>query len=95
MVDNGYRVMKCPQCGFKADRDAIAVLNIEKKASSKYGGSLTTPTAPQMTDVNPNRCGELMNHPRRNLRPSGRGGGQRITVRHHSKLGKQFFGTGG
>ena len=27
---------------------------------SKIGGSLTTPTASQMTDVTPNRCGELM-----------------------------------
>ena len=25
------------------------------------GGSLTTPTAPQMTDVDPNRCGEPVN----------------------------------
>ncbi|MEM1605405.1 MAG: hypothetical protein QXW41_04105, partial [Fervidicoccaceae archaeon] len=24
-------------------------------------GSLATPTAPQMTDVNPNRCGEPVN----------------------------------
>jgi hypothetical protein len=27
------------------------------------GGSLTAPTAPQMTDVTPNRCGEPMNRP--------------------------------
>ena len=25
------------------------------------GGSLITPTAPQRTDVNPNRCGEPLN----------------------------------
>jgi transposase len=46
MVENGYRVMKCPQCGFKADRDTIAVLNIEKKASSKYGGISDHPDCP-------------------------------------------------
>jgi len=42
----------------RPDRDSIAVLNIEGRALSKMGGSLTTPTAPQMTDVNPNRWGE-------------------------------------
>ena len=46
MAENGYRVMKCPQCGFKADRDTIAVLNIEKKASSKYGGISDHPNCP-------------------------------------------------
>jgi len=50
--------MKCGNCGFEADRDTIAVLNIEKKTFLKMGGSLTTPTAPQMKDVIPNRCGE-------------------------------------
>jgi len=58
LTENGYRVLRCTKCGFEADRDTIAVLNIEKRAISKMGGSLTTPTAPQMTDVNPNRCGE-------------------------------------
>jgi len=58
IVESGYRRMKCPICGFEADRDVIAVLNIEKKALKQMGGSLTTPTALQMTDVSPNRCGE-------------------------------------
>jgi len=44
------------------DRDRIAVLNIEKRALEQLepisGGPLTAPTAPQMTDVFPNRCGE-------------------------------------
>uniref|UniRef100_A0A7J2U557 Uncharacterized protein n=1 Tax=Ignisphaera aggregans TaxID=334771 RepID=A0A7J2U557_9CREN len=31
------------------------------------GRYLTTPTALQMTDVNPNRCGEPMNRPKRAL----------------------------
>jgi len=31
--ENGYRMLKCRNCGFEADRDTIAVLNIEKKAS--------------------------------------------------------------
>jgi IS605 OrfB family transposase len=61
LVESGYRRMWCSTCGFEADRDTVAVLNIEMKALSKMGGSLTTPTAPQMTDVDPNRCGEPMN----------------------------------
>jgi len=58
MVESGYRKMKCSVCGFEADRDVVAVMNIEKKALIQMGGSLTTPTAPQVTDVVPNRCGE-------------------------------------
>jgi len=58
LVEVGYRRLRCPRCGFEADRDTIAILNIEGRALSQMGGSLTTPTAPQMTDVNPNRWGE-------------------------------------
>jgi putative transposase len=32
MRENGYRVFKCPVCSFEADRDTVAVLNIEKRA---------------------------------------------------------------
>jgi len=55
LVEISYRKLKCNKCGFEANRDTIAVINIEKRALEKMGGSLTTPTAPQMTDVNPNR----------------------------------------
>jgi len=58
LVEIGHRRLRCPKCGFEADRDSIAVLNIERRALSQMGGSLTTPTAPQMTDVSPNRWGE-------------------------------------
>jgi len=58
LVEAGHRRLRCPSCGFEADRDSIAVLNIERRALSQMGGSLATPTAPQMTDVNPNRWGE-------------------------------------
>jgi len=58
LVVVGYRRLRCPRCGLEADRDTIAVLNIEGRALSKMGGSLTTPTAPQVTDVSPNRWGE-------------------------------------
>jgi len=61
MVEVGYRKMKCSVCGFEADRDVVAVLNIEKRALKQMGGTPTSPTAPQMTDVSPNRCGEPMN----------------------------------
>jgi putative transposase len=67
LEENGYRRLKCPRCGFEADRDVIGKLNIRKRALKKLKikviprGSLATPTAPQMTDVNPNRWGEPMN----------------------------------
>jgi len=70
LKENGYRILRCPKCGFEADRDRVAILNIERRVLFRMGGSLTTPTAPQMTDVAPNRCGEPMN------RSSKRGGGQ-------------------
>jgi len=66
LVEVGYRRLRCPKCGFEADRDTIAILNIERRALSKMGGTLASPTAPQVTDVNPNRWGE----------PPGQGGGQ-------------------
>jgi len=58
LVEVGHRRLRCPRCGLEADRDTIAILNIERRALSQMGGSLTTPTALQMTDVNPNRWGE-------------------------------------
>jgi putative transposase len=60
LVENNHRNLKCPRCGLEADRDTVAVMNIERIAISKMGGSLTTPTAPQMTDVDPNRCRKPM-----------------------------------
>jgi putative transposase len=61
-----YRRLRCPRCGFEADRDVIGKLNIRKRALKKLrinppGGVLAPLTAPQMTDVNPNRWGEPMN----------------------------------
>ena len=58
LVEVGYRRLRCPRCGLEADRDSIAVLNIKGRALSQMGGSLATPTAPQVTDVSPNRWGE-------------------------------------
>ena len=43
-----YRRLRCPSCGFEADRDYVASLNIRMKASS---GGLDCPRL----DVNPNR----------------------------------------
>jgi len=64
-----YRRLRCPRCEFEADRDVIGKLNIRKRALKKLrinppGGSLTTPSAPQMTDVAPNRWGEPMIRPK-------------------------------
>jgi IS605 OrfB family transposase len=55
-----YRRLRCPRCGFEADRDVIGKLNVRKKGLRKLGiiprgGALTPLTAPQMTDVAPNR----------------------------------------
>jgi putative transposase len=67
LEENGYRRLKCPRCGFEADRDVIGKLNIRKKALKMlgikidFGGVLAPLTAPQMIDVNPNRWGEPMN----------------------------------
>jgi len=63
LEETGYRRLRCSRCGFEADRDVVGKLNIRKRALKTLGisgGSLTTPTAPQMTDVNPNRWGEPM-----------------------------------
>jgi len=57
LVENSHRNLRCPRCGFEANRDTIAVMNIESITLSKMGGSLAAPTAPQMTDVSPNRRG--------------------------------------
>jgi len=67
LVEVGHRMLRCPHCGFEADRDSIAVLNIERRALNQMGGTLTSPTAPQMTDVSPNRWGEPMNRPKGTL----------------------------
>jgi IS605 OrfB family transposase len=53
LVENGYRKMICLRCNFEADRDTVAILNIERKA--KMWGALTPLNASQMTDVSPNR----------------------------------------
>ena len=50
LEENGYRRLKCPRCGFEADRDVIGKLNIKKRALKILrisGGSLTAPTAPK------------------------------------------------
>jgi transposase len=63
LEENGYRRLKCPRCSFEADRDVIGKLNIRKRAlktlriKADLGGALTPLTAPQMTDVSPNRWG--------------------------------------
>jgi transposase len=37
LVENSYRRLRCPRCGFKADRDTVAVMNIERIAISRMG----------------------------------------------------------
>jgi transposase len=38
LVESGYRRVRCPRCGFEADRDTVAVMNIERVALSKMWG---------------------------------------------------------
>jgi len=64
LEENGYRILRCPRCGFEADRDIVGKLNTRKRALKMLGipgGALAPLTAPQMTDVNPNKWGEPMN----------------------------------
>jgi Transposase and inactivated derivatives len=37
LVEVGHRRLRCPRCGLEADRDSIAILNIEGRALSKMG----------------------------------------------------------
>jgi len=62
LVEVGHRYMRCFTCDFEGGRDVVAVLNIERRALLKMGGIQASPTAPQMTDVAPNRWGEPMSH---------------------------------
>jgi putative transposase len=84
LEENGYRRLKCPRCGFEADRDIIGKLNIRKRALKKLkikvipGGVLAPLTAPQMTDVNPNRWGEPMNRPQRGRGTPALQGGEEV-----------------
>jgi transposase len=60
LEEAGYRRLRCPRCGFEADRDVIRKLNVRKRGLGKpgikfSGRSLTPLTASQMTDVAPNR----------------------------------------
>jgi transposase len=41
LIENGYRRMRCSGCGFEADRDTVAVLNIVKRALIQMWGALT------------------------------------------------------
>jgi len=37
MRENRYRTLKCMNYGLEADRDTIAILNIERKTTLKMG----------------------------------------------------------
>jgi len=45
MAEVGHRHMKCVRCGFKAGRDVVAILNIEKRARKKLGSPSFSPLA--------------------------------------------------
>ena len=76
MRENGYRTLKCLVCGFEADRDRVALLNIERKTLSKMGGALAPSTAPPGDRCKPESMGRTSEPPKGNPRPLGRGGGQ-------------------
>ncbi len=79
LEENRYRRLRCPICGYEADRDVVGKLNIRKRALKMLGisGGVLAPRCSQMTDVNPNRWEEPMNRPQRGGGtpcPEGRGG---------------------
>jgi transposase len=37
LVESGYRRVRCPRCGLEADRDTVAVMNIERVALDQMG----------------------------------------------------------
>jgi len=45
LVENGYRKMRCPNCGFEGDRDSIACLNILKRFNHRWEGPGSPSTA--------------------------------------------------
>jgi len=85
LEENGYRRLRCPRCGFEEDRDVIGKLNIRKRALKMlgikidFGGVLAPLTAPQMTDVAPNRWGEPMIRPQRAGEPLPFQGGEEVS----------------
>jgi putative transposase len=95
LEENGYRRLRCPRCSFEADRDIVGKLNIRRRALKILGisgGVLAPLTAPQMTDVNPNRWGEPMNRPQRSGGTpalSRRGGGQRSEGGFHKRYSSE------
>ncbi len=52
LINNGFRRLKCVKCGFEADRDTIACLNILKKFNHMWEGFGSPSTAPD-PDENP------------------------------------------
>ena len=69
LVEAGHRRLRCPRCGLEADRDTIAILNIERRALSQMGGALTPPDCPPNDRCKPEQMGGTSP-------PLGRGGGQ-------------------
>jgi hypothetical protein len=47
MKEPGYRVLKCPRYEFEADKNAVAVMNIEMKALFMMEGNLWPPRLPR------------------------------------------------
>jgi IS605 OrfB family transposase len=95
LEENGYRRLKCPRCGFEADRDIIGKLNIRKRALKILGikvipgGVLAPLTAPQMTDVNPNRWGGTYEPLARGREPPPFQGGEEVSISIPEKLWDQ------
>ena len=46
---NGYRLMKCPECGLEEDRDIVAVKNLLERYQMDVGASPVHPKSPPMT----------------------------------------------
>jgi transposase len=46
LIENIYRRLRCSRCGLEADRDTVAILNIERKAIKKMRGTSGRPDCP-------------------------------------------------
>ena len=73
---NSHRNLRCPRCGSEADRDTVAVMNIERIALSKMGVTSDRPDCPADDRSIPEQMRGTSEPPKGSPCPLGRGGGQ-------------------
>ena len=53
LVDDGYRILRCRNCGFTGDRDVVATINLNRKLDCSRCGGLGVPLNAPKPDENP------------------------------------------